>query len=77
LAINLVELPFLDHDEIKNLIKNQLGEMHFNELIRFQYSDIILQFIQMVVINTEQPIVPIQISSEQFLILINIFQVNN
>lgn len=77
LAIKIVEIPFLNHDEIKNLIESQLSEVNFNDLIRSQCLDIILQFIQMVVINTEQPIAPIQISGEQFLILINIFQVNN
>ncbi|XP_060874698.1 serine-protein kinase ATM isoform X2 [Metopolophium dirhodum] len=74
LAIKIVEVPFLNHDEIKNLIESQLGEENLNDLIRSQYSNIILQFIQMVVINTEEPIAPIQISSDQFLILIKIFQ---
>lgn len=77
LAIKIVEVPFLNHDEIKNLIESQLGEINFKELISSQCSNIILQFIQMVVINTEQPIAPIQISSDQFLILIKIFQVIN
>jgi len=77
LAIKIVDVPFINHDEIKKVIVDELSEIRFNELIKFQCSDIILQFIQMVVINTEQPIVPIQISSDQFLILINIFQVNN
>jgi len=75
LAIEIVEVPFLSHDETKNLIENELGQTHFKEIIKLQCSDIILQFIEMVVINTEQPIVPIQINSEQFLALINIFQV--
>lgn len=77
LVIKIVEVPFINHDEIKKVIVNELGEIYFNELIKLQCTDIILQFIQMVVINTEQPIVPIQISSDQFLVLINIFQVNN
>jgi len=77
LAIKIVEVPFINHDEIKNFIESQLGKIKFNELIRSQCLNIILQFIQMVVINTEEPIVPIQISSDQFLVLINIFQVNN
>ncbi|CAH1736405.1 unnamed protein product, partial [Aphis gossypii] len=72
--IEIVEVPFINHDEIKKVIVNELGEIYFNELIKLQCTDIILQFIQMVVINTEQPIVPIQISSDQFLVLINIFQ---
>ncbi|XP_026809071.1 serine-protein kinase ATM isoform X1 [Rhopalosiphum maidis] len=74
LAIKIVDVPFINHDEIKKVIVDELSEKRFNELIKFQCSDIILQFIQMVVINTEHPIVPIQISSDQFLILINIFQ---
>ncbi|KAE9539511.1 hypothetical protein AGLY_004763 [Aphis glycines] len=74
LVIKIVEVPFINHDEIKKVIVNELGEIYFNELIKLQCTDIILQFIQMVVINTEQPIVPIQISSDQFLVLINIFQ---
>jgi len=75
LAIKIVEVPFLNQDEIKNFIESQLGEIKIIELISSQCSNIILQFIQMVVINTEQPIAPIQISSDQFLILIKIFQV--
>ncbi|XP_029344827.1 serine-protein kinase ATM [Acyrthosiphon pisum] len=74
LAIKIVEVPFLNHDEIKNLIESQLGKINLNELIKSQCSNIILQFIQMVVMNTEQPISPIQISSDQFLILIKIYQ---
>jgi len=77
LVTKIVEVPFINHDEIKKVIVDELGEIYFNELIKLQCTDIILQFTQMVVINTEQPIFPIQISSDQFLVLINIFQVNN
>lgn len=72
MAIDIVEGT---NGATKNLIENELGEKNFTELIRSHCSNIVLQFIQMVVINTEQPIVPIQISSDQFLILIEIFQV--
>lgn len=77
LVIKIVEVPLINHDEIKKVIVDELGGKYFNELIKLQCTAIILQFIQMVVTNTEQPIVPIQISSDQFLVLINIFQVNN
>lgn len=76
LAIKVGNDPFLDYNTIKCFIENELDEKHFNELIKSQFSDILFKCIQMVVINTDQPIIPIQINSDQFLTIINIFQVN-
>lgn len=75
LAIKTENDPSLSYDDVKNVIENILGEEHFNELIKSQYSDIVLKCIQMVVTNIEHPVVPIQINTHQFLSVINIFQV--
>ncbi|VVC40821.1 Hypothetical protein CINCED_3A017263 [Cinara cedri] len=74
LAIEIGNVPFLNHNDIKNCIENILSQAHFNELTRSQFPNILLKCIQMVVINTEQPINPIQINSDQFLNIMNIFQ---
>jgi len=75
LAIKIGNVPSLNHDKIKSLIEIYVDQKHFNELIKSQFSDILLKCIQMVVINTEKPIIPFQISSNQFLNILNIFQV--
>lgn len=76
MAIKVGNDPFLDYNIIQYFIENKLGKKRFNELIKSQFSDILLKCIQMIVINTDQPIIPIQINSDQFLTIINIFQVN-
>lgn len=76
LAIKIGNVPFLNHDDIKSCIENILSQNHFIELIKSQFPDILLKCIQMVVINTEEPILPIQINSDQFKNIINYFQVN-
>lgn len=68
-------MPSLNYNEIKSLIEIYVDQKHFNELIKSQFSDILLKCIQMVVINTENPIIPFQISSDQFSNILNIFQV--
>lgn len=77
-AIKIGNVEFLNHDAIKNIIVNTLGRQHFNVLIKSQYTHILLKCIQMVIENKiEHPIIPIQINRDQFLNIINIFQVNN
>lgn len=75
LAIKVESGTFINHDEIKDFIENILGQEHFKELVKSQFPDILLNCIQMIVCNTEEPIVPIQINSNQFLKINNIFQV--
>lgn len=75
MAIKVGNVPLLNHNVIQISIENVLGQKYFNELIKSQFSDILIKCIQMVVINTEEPIIPIQINSNQFLNIINIFQV--
>lgn len=76
LAIKVGNLSILNYDETKNCIENILSQKHFNELIKSNILDILLKCVQMIVINNEQPIIPIQINSNQFLNIINIIQVN-
>lgn len=77
LAIKIGNISFLNHDNIKNCIENILPQNHFNELIRSQFPNILLNCILMIVTNIEQPIIPIQINSDQFINIINILQVKN
>lgn len=65
----------INQDKIKDLINKTLGEQDFDELIKSQFPDILLNCIQMVVSDSEQPIAPIQINSNQFLQISTIFQV--
>lgn len=75
-ALKIGSVHFLDHDAIKNFIESTLGQQHFNDLIKSQYTHILLKCIQMVIESKiEQPIIPIQINKDQFLNIINIFQV--
>jgi len=75
LAIKIGSVSLLNYDEIKNFIEDKLGEEHVHELIKAQISDILSKCIQMIIVNTEQPIIPIQINKNQFLNIMNIFQV--
>lgn len=76
LAINVSNVSNLNNDEIKKSIETKMDlKFEFNELLKSRFAEILLQCIQMIVINTEQPIVPIQINSDQFQKIINIFQV--
>lgn len=75
LAINISNVSYLNHDDIKKSVETKIGFKEFNELVKSQFSEILLKCIQMIVVNTEQPIVPIQINSDQFQKIINIFQV--
>lgn len=75
LAIKIGNVPLLNYDDIKSCIENILSHNHFIELIKSQFPDILLKCIQMVVINTEESILPIQIDSDQFNNIINFFQV--
>lgn len=75
LAIKIGNEPSLSYDELKSLIEMYVDQNHFNNLLRSQFSDILLNCIQMVVTNTEKPIIPFEFSSEQFLNIVNIFQV--
>lgn len=75
MAIKIGNVPFLNYDEIKNFIENKLDQKHLYELIRSQFLDILSKCIQMIVVNTEEPIIPIQINSYQFLSIMNILQV--
>jgi hypothetical protein len=70
-------VSYLNHDEIKKSVEIKINSEEFNELIKSQFSEILLKCIQMIVINNEQPIVPIQINSNQFQKIINIFQVGS
>lgn len=76
MAIKVGNVSLLNYDETKNIIENILNQKHFNELIKSNILGILLKCIQMIVINDEQPIIPIQINSNQFFNIINIFQVN-
>lgn len=76
MAIKVGNVSLLNYDETKNIIESILNQKHFNELIKSNILGILLKCIQMIVINNEQPIIPIQINSNQFFNIINIFQVN-
>lgn len=75
LAIKTANITVFNYDEIKDRIINILSEERFNELIKLQISDILLKCIQMIEVNIEEPIIQIQINSNQFLDIINILQV--
>lgn len=75
MAIKVGDVAFLNYDQIKNFIENKFDQKNLYNLIRSQFLDILLKCLQMIVVNTEQPIIPIQINCDQFLSIMEIFQV--
>ncbi|XP_050425429.1 serine-protein kinase ATM isoform X2 [Adelges cooleyi] len=74
MAIKTGDKTSIDYEKIQFFVENHLGQLLFNELIKMQFSNILLQCIKMVVTN-EPTDCPMQIDKKQLLSIFDYFQI--